>query len=100
MEHSDPGSVRLTPEQLRFVEEQVRAGLYQSPTEAVREGLRMLEERERFIAAHRDEIRSKIEEGAAAAERGELLDGESVFAELDEMDRIEESAPQQHKRPA
>ncbi len=48
-------NVSLTPELEAFVEQAVRSGRYASASEAVREGLRLLEEREaKFLALKRD----------------------------------------------
>lgn len=48
-------NVSLTPELEAFVEQAVKSGRYGTASEAVREGLRMLEEREaKFLALKRD----------------------------------------------
>jgi antitoxin ParD1/3/4 len=48
-------NVSLTPELEAFVEQAVQSGRYASASEAVREGLRLLEEREaKFLALKRD----------------------------------------------
>ncbi|MEI9965022.1 MAG: type II toxin-antitoxin system ParD family antitoxin [Caulobacteraceae bacterium] len=57
-------NVSLTPELDAFVEQAVRSGRYGSASEAVREGLRLLQEREaKFQALKRD-----IEDGLASGE--------------------------------
>jgi antitoxin ParD1/3/4 len=48
-----------------FVESVVRSGRYGSASEVVREGLRLVEEREARLAALRDTIDAAIEEGGA-----------------------------------
>lgn len=47
----------------RFVEEAVRSGRYGSASEVVREGLRLVEEREARLAALRDTLERAIAEG-------------------------------------
>ena len=79
MEPAQPIPVSLTPEQRRFVQQQLDAGRYASAEEVLLQGLRQLEDQEEFIAANREEFRRKIEEGEAAADRGELVDGEAVM---------------------
>lgn len=49
-------NVSLTPELEAFVEKAVKSGRYGSASEAVREGLRLLEEREAKLQALRREI--------------------------------------------
>lgn len=60
----------------RFVEQAVDSGRYGSASEVVREGLRLVEEREVRLAALRDTI------DRAVAEGGELSDAD-VAAALD-----------------
>lgn len=78
-------NISLTPELDDFLQARVKSGRYQTTSEVVREALRLLErqERERDQAFH--QLTSKLERGAAEAERGELLDGDEVFDELREM---------------
>jgi predicted transcriptional regulator len=47
----------------------------------------MLHEQEAWLAAHRAEIESKIDEGYAAVQRGELLEPEEVRSRLAEGKR-------------
>lgn len=98
MSPTDPVPVSLTPEQRRFVQRQVDSGRYRTPEDVLLDGLRHLEEMERFIEENREDIRRKIEEGAASEERGEFVDGEEVFAELRRQDR--EASTSQRKEPA
>jgi len=60
----------------RFVEETLHAGRYASASEVVREGLRLVEEREAKLRALRDTLRSSIDAG------GETTD-ERIDAALD-----------------
>lgn len=82
-------TVTLSPELEQLVETQISLGRYGSPEEVIREALRLLQDRssrEENLA----EVRKKIAEGMEQACRGELLDGDEVFAELDRM--LEEEA--------
>jgi len=61
-------NVSLTPELAAFVEAVVKSGRYGSASEAVREGLRLLQEREaKFLRLKRD-----IEDGLASGDAGEF----------------------------
>lgn len=75
-------NVSLTPELEAFVAKKVESGLYGSQSEVVREGLRLLMERDRMTEARLDELRSEIAKGLEQARRGELIPGEEVFARL------------------
>ena len=80
-------NVSLTPQLERFIENQVDSGRYQTASEVFRDGLRLLQEREAQRAAALAEIRRKVGEGLAAAKRGHLIDGETVFREIKELSR-------------
>jgi antitoxin ParD1/3/4 len=75
-------NVSLTPELEKFVESRVATGRYQTASEVVREGLRLLEEQERRREANFRALKEKLQRGAAQAERGELISGEEVFSEI------------------
>jgi antitoxin ParD1/3/4 len=76
-------NISLTPELEAFVNSRVASGRYQSASEVMREGLRLLEERELIREAALAEIKQKIAVGLEQARRGDLLDGEEVFEELE-----------------
>jgi len=76
-------NISLTPELEDFVASTVSSGRYQSASEVVRQGLRLLQEQEMTREAHLDRLRSQIDLGLDQARRGELLDGEAVFEELE-----------------
>jgi len=80
-------NVSLTPELETFVTSKVKTGLYSSQSEVVREGLRLLMQRDRAIEARMNELRSDIAEGLEQARRGELIPGDEVFATLRQKSR-------------
>jgi antitoxin ParD1/3/4 len=65
-----------------FVADLLKTGLYQSQSEVVREGLRLLKEREELKSLRLAELRKEIAIGSEQADRGELVDGEEAFAEI------------------
>ena len=75
--------ITLPPEHERLVSEALRSGAYQSPEEVIKRALELLRDRDAWLA----ENRAKIEEGYAAAQRGELLDGDQVRAQMDDRKR-------------
>lgn len=65
-----------------FVAEMLESGLYQSQSEILREGLRLLKEREELKALRIAEIRREIALGAKQADRGDLVDANEVFGKI------------------
>jgi antitoxin ParD1/3/4 len=77
-----PMNVNLTPALEKLIEDKVRSGLYNNRSEVVREALRLLAEQDRLRDAHLEKLRVALDEGIRQADRGELLDGESVVREI------------------
>ncbi len=66
----------------QFVADLLKTGHYQTQSEILREGLRLLKEREELKQLRIAELRKEIAIGAAEADRGQFVDGEEVFAEI------------------
>ena len=62
-----------------FIREQIRQGRYASASEVVRDGLRALEDRERFRAARLEALRADLQRGVAS---GVGLEADAVFSEV------------------
>jgi len=75
-------NVSLTPELEMLVTRKVESGLYQSASEVIREGLRLLEDQDRLRELHLAEVRKKIQSGLDQLDRGEGIPGEQVFADM------------------
>ena len=83
-------NVQLTPELQQMVQSRVSSSGYNSSSEVVLEALRLLEQRDKMLALHKDEIRMRIEEGWQSAQRNELVDGEEFFDRIDaELEAME-----------
>lgn len=80
-------NVSLTPELERYISEKVESGLYRSQSEVVREGLRLLVERDRLLALRLERLREKVAVGLEEARAGELIPVDDVFADLAERGR-------------
>jgi antitoxin ParD1/3/4 len=67
----------------KFVTELMESGLYQSQSEVVRDGLRLLKEREDLRKCKLEELRREIRQGIEQLERGEGIpfDTEAIKAE-------------------
>ena len=75
-------NVNLGPTFDAFVAEMLESGLYQSQSEILREGLRLLKEREDLKNLRLVELRAEIARGTAQADRGEFVDGPRTFATI------------------
>jgi putative addiction module CopG family antidote len=77
--------IHLRPELEAAIWQDVQRGAYQSIDEYVEQAVSMLHEQEAWLTAHREEIEKQIDEGYAAALRGELLDPDEVRSRLNEL---------------
>ena len=74
-------NVVLTERQADLVETLVESGRYQNASEVLRDGLRLVEQREAEDASKLKALRSAARVGIAALERGEFKE----FADIDEL---------------
>lgn len=72
-------TVSFTPEHDDFVSHCVESGRYQSASEVVRAGLRLLQHEDERRRAELERVRREIRVGAEQLERGETVEGEEVF---------------------
>lgn len=92
-------SVSFTPEQAEFLASCVENGRYQTTSEAVREGVRLLQDQIALRQAEIDRARALIQVGAEQLDQGQTVDGDTFFAEWEvELDEFE--ADRQHHRGA
>jgi len=66
----------------QFVADLLKSGMYQTQSEIVREGLRLLKEREELKQLRLAELRKEIAIGSTEADRGEFVDGEETIASI------------------
>lgn len=79
--------IHLRPELEELIKQDVQRGPYQSVDEFIEHAISMLHDQEAWLAEHGSEIRAKIEQGYAAAQRGDLVDSGEVRTRLDERKR-------------
>jgi antitoxin ParD1/3/4 len=75
-------NVNLGPTFDAFVAEMLETGLYQSQSEILREGLRLLKEREQFKTLRLAELRKEVALGTRQADQGYFVDGRQIFARI------------------
>lgn len=69
----------------KFVDKKVSSGDFQTASEVLREGLRLLEERDllkRISVSSMAQLEQKLLEGLASLDRGEGVDGDEAFKRL------------------
>lgn len=75
--------VRLPDELVQFVEERGRTGRGSSPEEVVQDALELLRNQDSYPPLDLERVRTQVAEGLEQAQRGEVVDGESVFDALE-----------------
>lgn len=75
-------NVSLTPELEEIVGIKVKSGLYNSASEVVREGLRLLQQRDEMREIKLEALRAEIQKGVDDLEAGRVRDGSEVMAEF------------------
>ncbi len=79
-------NVSLTPELEQFIEKEVETGMYQSASEVIRAGLRLLksekEPKPRFMVSSMEELEENLLVGVRQLDRGEGIPGEVAAREL------------------
>jgi putative addiction module CopG family antidote len=85
--------IRLRPELEDLIKQDVQRGSYETVDEFVECAVSMLHEQEAWLAQNRAQIADKIDQGYAAAERGELIDGNAARLRLAELKRSRTETP-------
>ncbi|MBK9155866.1 MAG: type II toxin-antitoxin system ParD family antitoxin [Chloracidobacterium sp.] len=67
-------NVSLTPELETFIENKVKSGRYNTASEVVREGLRLLEREDKLFEMKRDELRREVKKGIEQIRSGEYIE--------------------------
>ncbi len=74
-------NLTLKPELERFIQQEILAGRYSSPDEAIEAALNLLQSKN-SVDRLATELREKIDIATAQLDRGEGLNGEDVIASL------------------
>ncbi|OUL31158.1 CopG family transcriptional regulator [Nostoc sp. T09] len=76
--------IQIKPELEQFIQAQLASGRFASADEVINEAFKLLQEREKRI----EELRQKIAVGTEQIAKGQVTDGEVVFARLQEKIRL------------
>ncbi|MEH2209789.1 type II toxin-antitoxin system ParD family antitoxin [Nostoc sp.] len=82
--------IQIKPELEKFIQAQLASGRFTNADDVINEAFKLLQEREQRL----EELRQKIAVGTEQIAKGQVTDGEVVFAKLQEKIRLiaEESA--------
>jgi Arc/MetJ-type ribon-helix-helix transcriptional regulator len=80
-------TIHIKPELEQLIQKDVERGPYQTMDEFVERAVHMLHEQEEWLSTNKAEVSARIEEGYAAARRGELIDSDRVRTEMEEKKR-------------
>jgi antitoxin ParD1/3/4 len=74
--------VQIKPELQRFMDDQIKSGLYESSDVKINAALATLQAREELSSQEIEELRAEVDEGIAEADRGEFVDftAETIIA--------------------
>lgn len=76
--------INLKPELEQFLQEKLNNGQYNTLDEAINEGVELLKRREEIYQGRFEELQKEIMIGLTASERGEVIDGELLFQNLNQ----------------
>ena len=76
-------NVSLTPRFMKMVRQRVQSGRYQSASEVVRDGLRLLEERDRQQEVFWADVRRKVDEAKEELQAGKGIRGDMARAQME-----------------
>ncbi|MCC5635589.1 type II toxin-antitoxin system ParD family antitoxin [Nostoc sp. CHAB 5844] len=82
--------IQIKPELEQFIQAQLASGKFASADDVINEAFKLLQQREQRI----EELRQKISVGTEEIAKGQVTDGEVVFARLQEKIRqiVEETS--------
>jgi antitoxin ParD1/3/4 len=90
-------NIALTPQLDRFVQDKIASGRYQSASEVVREGLRLMERYERERRQALAGLREKIRAGYEQVRREETVDADDVLAEIEGLSKAARNAAKKRR---
>ena len=75
--------VSLLPDLEELIKRKVEGGEYESPSDVITHALYLLDAHDRVREQQLEDLRREIDIGIEQCDRGEVVDAEEVFAELE-----------------
>ncbi len=79
--------ITLTPDLEKFINDKLESGSYDSPSEMVREGMRLLKEQDQLREIRREELRREVQKGIDAGREGRFTTYESAEEMIEDVVR-------------
>jgi antitoxin ParD1/3/4 len=98
MKKRSASGIALTPVLEKDLERLINEGRYRSRSEAVREGVRLLIEREKRNREELKRLKADIAHGIAQLDRGQLVDGDEYMRKWAEREKRAIAALNSRKR--
>lgn len=78
-------NISLNPHFDEFIAQQLASGRYNSASEVVREGLRLLEVQEKHQKMNLERLKQSLQGASESVAKGEWVDGETVFKKINTL---------------
>jgi antitoxin ParD1/3/4 len=75
-------NIELTPELEQIIQQQVDKGYYKSVDEVIYAGVKLLDQLEKTYQGRYEELRQEVLQGIEASNRGEVIESQVVFQNL------------------
>ncbi|MBW4590701.1 type II toxin-antitoxin system ParD family antitoxin [Aetokthonos hydrillicola Thurmond2011] len=75
-------NVSLTPDLEQFIQNQIKSGKYTSASEVIQAALQMFVQQQDIYKGRFEELQKEIMIGIEASKRGEVVDADVVFSQL------------------
>lgn len=76
--------ITLTPEVEQYIQSKISSGQYASASEVFLAGIKLLQDIEKTYQGRYQALRDEVKIGLDAADRGEVVDADTVFSQLQE----------------
>jgi antitoxin ParD1/3/4 len=75
-------NITISLELEQLIHQQIASGQYATPDEVILAGIKLLAERQALYKGRFEALQQEIKEGLEASDRGEVIEGETMFQAL------------------